>query len=181
MTVITGRIKEDVTPLPGKVSGGWMHCIWSMEAHGRAHRIDDRGYQCSDHHDFCAGVVCGDAEFIRSLVDLQVGPIMLMGPTMDAKVASELSLRLAHLGIRMAEHSRRAAAYAERLAQVPPTQTFPPLRQASTLDFPDDTQLTCTSLRCVQHCLQCLGSTCVLKSHAHQPAKICRLLTPCVR
>jgi len=65
-----------------------------------------------------AGAVCGDADFIRSLVDLQVGPIMLTGPTMDAKVASELSLRLAHLGIRMAEHSRRAAAYAERLQQV---------------------------------------------------------------
>ncbi len=66
-----------------------------------------------------AGTVCGEADFIRALVDLQVGPVMLMGPTMDAKVASELSLRLAHLGIRMAEHSRRAAAYAHRLHQVP--------------------------------------------------------------
>ena len=67
-----------------------------------------------------AGAVCGDADFIRALVDLQVGPVMLMGPTMDAKVASELSLRLAHLGIRMAEHSSRAAAYAHRLHQVLP-------------------------------------------------------------
>ncbi len=66
-----------------------------------------------------AGAVCGEADFIRALVDLQVGPVMLMGPTMDAKVASELSLRLAHLGIRMAEHSRRASAYAHRLHQVP--------------------------------------------------------------
>ena len=65
-----------------------------------------------------AGAVCGEADFIRALVDLQVGPVMLMGPTMDAKVASELSLRLAHLGIRMAEHSRRASAYAHRLHQV---------------------------------------------------------------
>ena len=140
-----------------------------------------RGHQCSDCRRGSAGVVCGDAEFIRSLVDLQVGPVMLMGPTMDAKVASELSLRLAHLGIRMAEHSRRAAAYAERLAQVPPYPTIPPLRQASTLDFLDDTQLTCMSVRCVQHCLQCSGSTCILKSHAHQPAKIWHLLTLCVR
>lgn len=54
-----------------------------------------------------AGTVCGEADFIRALVDLQVGPVMLMGPTMDAKVASELSLRLAHLGIRMAEHPPR--------------------------------------------------------------------------
>ena len=40
--------------------------------------------------------------------------------TQDPKIASELSLRLPHLGIRMAEHSRRALAYAERLEQVTP-------------------------------------------------------------
>ena len=66
----------------------------------------------------CAGAICGEAEFIGALVDLQVGPAMLTGPTMDPKVASELSLRLAHLGIRMAEHSRRALAYAQHLQQV---------------------------------------------------------------
>ena len=64
------------------------------------------------------GRSAGQAEFIGALVDLQVGPAMLTGPTMDPKVASELSLRLAHLGIRMAEHSRRALAYAQRLQQV---------------------------------------------------------------
>ncbi len=37
---------------------------------------------------------------------------------MDPKVASELSLRLPHLGLRMAEHSRRALAFAERLQVV---------------------------------------------------------------
>jgi methionine-gamma-lyase len=45
---------------------------------------------------------------------------MLTGPTMDPKIASELSLRLAHLGIRMAEHSRRALAFSQRLQQVAP-------------------------------------------------------------
>lgn len=85
----------------------------------------------------CAGAVCGDSDFIRSLVDLQVGPIMLTGPTMDAKVASELSLRLAHLGIRMAEHSRRALAYAQRLQQVPrklcPRTGLPPTIHSTCL------------------------------------------------
>ena len=75
--------------------------------------------EAASHRSAGAGAVCGDADFIRALVDLQVGPVMLTGPTMDAKVASELSLRLAHLGLRMAEHSRRAAAYAHRLQQVP--------------------------------------------------------------
>lgn len=37
---------------------------------------------------------------------------------MDPKVASELSLRIPHLGLRMAEHSRRARCFAERLQQV---------------------------------------------------------------
>ena len=106
---------------------------------------------------------------------------MLMGPTMDAKVASELSLRLAHLGIRMAEHSRRAAAYAERLAQVSPCLKLPPIRPAYTLDFLDDSHTTCLSVMCAQESVQCLEPACVFKSHAHPPAKICHLLTLCVR
>jgi methionine-gamma-lyase len=40
---------------------------------------------------------------------------MLLGPTMDPFVAAKLSLRLPHLGIRMAEHGRRAQVFAERL------------------------------------------------------------------
>ena len=82
------------------------------------HRVPPERHYCESHTSAGAGAVCGDADFIRALVDLQVGPVMLMGPTMDAKVASELSLRLAHLGLRMAEHSRRASAYAHRLQQV---------------------------------------------------------------
>ena len=101
-----------------------------------------RGEHLSD-----AGAICGSADFIRSLMDLHLGPVMLLGPTMvralassvyqaatinalpwplirfhapqDPKIASELSLRLPHLGIRMAEHSRRALAFAQRLEQVP--------------------------------------------------------------
>jgi methionine-gamma-lyase len=53
-------------------------------------------------------------------MDLHLGPVMLLGPTMDPAIASVLSLRLPHLGLRMAEHSRRAAAYAARLQQVLP-------------------------------------------------------------
>ena len=47
------------------------------------------------------GAICGRADFIRSLMDLHLGPIMLLGPTIDPKIASELSLRIPHLGIRM--------------------------------------------------------------------------------
>lgn len=68
------------------------------------------------------GAVCGTVGTIQSLMDLHLGPIMLLGPTMDPKVASELHLRIPHLGIRMAEHSRRALAYAQVLQKVNPTE-----------------------------------------------------------
>lgn len=51
-------------------------------------------------------------------MDLHLGPVMLLGPTLEPKTASDLHLRIPHLGVRMAEHSRRALAYAQRLAMV---------------------------------------------------------------
>ena len=65
--------------------------------------------------DAIAGAVCGSQEFIMSLMDLHKGTLMLLGPTMDPRVAYEISMRLPHLGLRMAEHSRRAQLFAERL------------------------------------------------------------------
>lgn len=44
------------------------------------------------------------------------GPIMLQGPTMDPRIASELLLRLPHLPLRVQEHSRRAQG--ERLRPI---------------------------------------------------------------
>ena len=77
--------------------------------------------------DIIAGAVCGSADFIVSLMDLHTGALMLLGPTMDPKVASELALRLPHLGLRMAEHSRRAQAFAERLSEKGLPVTYPGL------------------------------------------------------
>jgi len=66
----------------------------------------------SDH---IAGAVCGTTEFVMRLMDLHMGSLMLLGPTMDPQVAFDISLRLPHLGLRMAEHSRRAGCFASRL------------------------------------------------------------------
>jgi len=66
--------------------------------------------------DVIAGAVCGSHEFIGQLMDLHSGSLMLLGPTMDPKTASELSLRIPHLPLRMAAHGERALALAERLA-----------------------------------------------------------------
>ena len=66
----------------------------------------------SDH---IAGAVCGTTELITRLMDLHTGSLMLLGPTMDPQVAFDVSLRLPHLPLRMAEHSRRALEIARRL------------------------------------------------------------------
>jgi methionine-gamma-lyase len=65
--------------------------------------------------DFIAGAVCGSAEFVGSLMDLHMGPLMILGPTMDPQVAHAISLRVPHLPIRMTEHARRAQEFATRL------------------------------------------------------------------
>jgi methionine-gamma-lyase len=65
--------------------------------------------------DIIAGAVCSSREFVTSLMDVNHGALMLLGPTMDPKVAFDLHLRLPHLGVRVAEHSRRAQVFAERL------------------------------------------------------------------
>lgn len=66
----------------------------------------------SDH---IAGAVCGSTAFIMKLMDLHTGSLMLLGPTMDPQVAFDISLRLPHIGLRVAEHSRRALAIARQL------------------------------------------------------------------
>jgi len=78
----------------------------------------------SDH---IAGAVCGTTEFIMKLMDLHMGSLMLLGPTMDPQVAFDISLRLPHLGLRMAEHSRRAYAFASRLSELGLPVTYPGL------------------------------------------------------
>lgn len=68
--------------------------------------------------DIIAGAVVGRTDFIKSMMDLHTGTLMLLGPTMDPQVAFAISTRLPHLGLRMAEHGRRALAFAERLADL---------------------------------------------------------------
>jgi methionine-gamma-lyase len=57
--------------------------------------------------DLIAGAVCADKSFIHELMDLHTGRVMLLGPTMDPRVALMCLQRIPHLPIRMREHSRR--------------------------------------------------------------------------
>ena len=66
----------------------------------------------SDH---ISGVICGPKSFILELMDLHLGALMLLGPTMDPQVAYNINLRIPHLPLRMTEHGKRAQLFAERL------------------------------------------------------------------
>ncbi|MCG6909489.1 MAG: aminotransferase class I/II-fold pyridoxal phosphate-dependent enzyme [Deltaproteobacteria bacterium] len=77
--------------------------------------------------DVIAGAVCASREFVLELMDLHTGRLMLLGPTMDPRVAFDVIQRLPHLPVRMREHSRRAMAMAECLHEKGKTVTYPGL------------------------------------------------------
>ncbi|KAL2325255.1 hypothetical protein Fmac_024313 [Flemingia macrophylla] len=79
--------------------------------------------------DIIAGAVCGPASLVNSMMDLQQGAIMLLGPTMNAKVAFELSERIPHLGLRMKEHCKRALVFARRLKSLGLKVIYPGLEE----------------------------------------------------
>jgi len=77
--------------------------------------------------DVIAGAICGPADLINSMMDLHQGTLMLLGPTMNAKVAFEISERLPHLGLRMKEHCHRAYTYASRMKKLGMKVIYPGL------------------------------------------------------
>ena len=68
--------------------------------------------------DLIAGAICASNDFCLELMDLHMGRVMLLGPTMDPRTAFDIIQRLPHLGLRMKEHSRRALAMARRLEEL---------------------------------------------------------------
>ncbi len=79
--------------------------------------------------DVIAGAICGSHAFIGELMDLHTGPLMLLGPTMDAHVAASISLRIPHLPLRMAAHGERALEFARRLDALGLDVSYPGLPQ----------------------------------------------------
>ncbi|HJO93766.1 MAG TPA: aminotransferase class I/II-fold pyridoxal phosphate-dependent enzyme [Victivallales bacterium] len=79
--------------------------------------------------DLLAGAVCASKEFINELMDLHTGRVMLLGPTIDPRVAFDLIQRIPHLGIRMREHSRRGIAVSEKLQDLGVSVSYPGLKE----------------------------------------------------
>jgi methionine-gamma-lyase len=77
--------------------------------------------------DAIAGCICGSSDFILQLMDLHRGRVMLLGPTMDPRVAYDIIQRLPHLPVRMREHGRRAMAIAEKLQELGAPVAYPGL------------------------------------------------------
>lgn len=77
--------------------------------------------------DMIAGCICAGQELIDALKDLHTGRAMLLGPTMDPRVAFDLIQRLPHLPVRMREHGRRTMIIASELEQLGVAVTYPGL------------------------------------------------------
>lgn len=77
--------------------------------------------------DAIGGVVCGSRTFVQQLMDLHIGRVMLLGPTMDPRVAYDVIQRLPHLALRMREHGARSMIIASRLHEMGAPVVYPGL------------------------------------------------------
>ncbi len=77
--------------------------------------------------DLIAGAVCASKELIIDLMGLHNGRVMLLGPTMDPRVAFDIIQRLPHLALRMREHGARTLALARRLEELKVRVSYPGL------------------------------------------------------
>jgi len=65
-------------------------------------------------NDLVAGAICADQDFINSLIDLNTGSSMLLGPVLDPLRSSQILKNMHTLHIRMKQHSRNASYLADR-------------------------------------------------------------------
>ncbi len=69
-------------------------------------------------NDCVAGAICGSADFINSLADVNSGTSMLLGPVLDPLRASSIHKNLHTLHIRMKQHSHNAMYLAKKFKDV---------------------------------------------------------------
>ncbi|HIE15428.1 MAG TPA: aminotransferase class I/II-fold pyridoxal phosphate-dependent enzyme [Bacteroidales bacterium] len=69
-------------------------------------------------NDTTAGAICTDSNFINSLIDLNNGTAMLLGPVLDPLRSSNILKNLYTLHIRMKQHSKNATYLAEKLTNL---------------------------------------------------------------
>jgi len=78
--------------------------------------------------DTTGGVACGSKEFISSMMDVNSGASMLLGPVLDSMRSASILKNLHSLHIRMKQHSKNAQYIAERLHEKGLRVVYPGLK-----------------------------------------------------
>ena len=69
-------------------------------------------------NDCVAGAICGSADYINSLIDVNHGTAMLLGPVLDGFRSSNILKNLHTLHIRMKQHGHNALYLAKRFEEI---------------------------------------------------------------
>lgn len=80
-------------------------------------------------NDCVAGAICGDTEYINSLIDLNTGTAMLLGPVLDPMRSSSILKNLYTLHIRMKQHSKNAQYLSEKFAEFGTKVIYPGMKE----------------------------------------------------
>ncbi|HNX43668.1 MAG TPA: aminotransferase class I/II-fold pyridoxal phosphate-dependent enzyme [Bacteroidales bacterium] len=78
-------------------------------------------------NDCVAGAICSTADFINSLIDVNNGTSMLLGPVLDPLRSSSILKNLHTLHIRMQQHSRNALYLAGKMKEAGLKVSYPGL------------------------------------------------------
>ncbi len=78
-------------------------------------------------NDAVAGAICGDQEFINSLINVNDGTAMLLGPVLDPMRSSSILKNLYTLHIRMKQHSKNATYLAKKFKELGLKVSYPGL------------------------------------------------------
>ncbi len=79
-------------------------------------------------NDCVAGAICGNLDFINSLIDVNDGTAMLLGPVLDPFRSSSILKNLHTLHLRMQQHSKNAMYLAEKLLELGININYPGLK-----------------------------------------------------
>jgi methionine-gamma-lyase len=74
-----------------------------------------------------AGAICGSAAYINSLIDVNDGTAMLLGPVLDTFRSTSIQKNLHTLHIRMKKHSENAMYLAKRFKETGIKYNYPGL------------------------------------------------------
>lgn len=78
-------------------------------------------------NDCVAGAICGTNDFINSLIDVNSGTAMLLGPVLDPLRSSSILKNLHTLHIRMQQHSRNALFLTNKMKEAGLKVSYPGL------------------------------------------------------